>query len=575
MLETTYIFRSLPEQDSIRLLRLLPGESTASLQCELFSVRLSSKPVYRAISYVWGSRIPEATIQCGGETIIITKNCGHALRRLRDPIQPTTLWVDSICINQKDPKERGQQVKNMGTIYREASSVLIWLGPWHEGDSKAVKDDISTFSDMIRLPLSQGLTLRQILDRPLQSDVEARLSARDFSAWKRFWKLQYWTRTWVVQEVGLASKAVIVYGPDEIDWEDLMRASAWLSYSGYLPSIPSGSSVRSGWAGYNRHNRTQFSTRGDDLASEITFLDCLDSARRGHEATDSRDMVYAFLAHPDAHEFTPDYFQGPEVVYYNFAVSCLAAHKNPSVLSYATRSLECRSLEDPPTWCPVWNDKGHLPYPLLGLNRSRDYETSRTTLFEYGVTGRKLTVTGIVFETIKFATAPISSRHIHHDNENADSYPNPLLEAFEKSLESASSCTAVYSDLVKSFARTLAARRHIEFDVVAPVGRESSESDANSISQWYRNVEGKTYLASLNRCFFITQQGYMGIGPPNIQEGDICCVVFGAKVPFILRSNDDETCQLVGESYIEGMMDGKVLNMLERGELQEGLIVLV
>lgn len=79
MLETTYIFRPLPEQNSIHLLRLLPGEATADLQCELFSVRLSSKPVYRAISYVWGSRIPEATVQCGSETIIITKNCGYAL----------------------------------------------------------------------------------------------------------------------------------------------------------------------------------------------------------------------------------------------------------------------------------------------------------------------------------------------------------------------------------------------------------------------------------------------------------------------------------------------------------------
>lgn len=38
------------------------------------------------------------------------------------------LWVDSVCINQEDPKEQGAQVHMMGTIYTGSKSTLICLG---------------------------------------------------------------------------------------------------------------------------------------------------------------------------------------------------------------------------------------------------------------------------------------------------------------------------------------------------------------------------------------------------------------------------------------------------------------
>lgn len=37
-------------------------------------------------------------------------------------------WADSVCINQADIQERGQQVRLMKTIYRCAEIVAAWLG---------------------------------------------------------------------------------------------------------------------------------------------------------------------------------------------------------------------------------------------------------------------------------------------------------------------------------------------------------------------------------------------------------------------------------------------------------------
>lgn len=85
------------------------------------------------------------------------------------------------------------------------------------------------------------------------------------------------------------------------------------------------------------------------------------------------------------------------------------------------------------------------------------------------------------------------------------------------------------------------------------------------------------------RRFFVTQnRRLIGIGPRILQPGDKICVFFGACTPFVIRpwrrprsgcmdhkshekkGNEDEDgetrYELVGECYVDGLMDGQVLN---------------
>ncbi|OCK92463.1 uncharacterized protein K441DRAFT_182571 [Cenococcum geophilum 1.58] len=56
-----------------------------------------------------------------------------------------------------------------------------------------------------------------------------------------------------------------------------------------------------------------------------------------------------------------------------------------------------------------------------------------------------------------------------------------------------------------------------------------------------------------NRKFFTTAKGRYGLSPYTIQKGDICCVLFGAEIPFILRpTNTKSHYRLVGGCYIHG-----------------------
>lgn len=65
-----------------------------------------------------------------------------------------------------------------------------------------------------------------------------------------------------------------------------------------------------------------------------------------------------------------------------------------------------------------------------------------------------------------------------------------------------------------------------------------------------------------SRCFFRTAQGYVGIGPRTIEEGDGVMLLQGAHVPYIFRHQpkDPETVfDFVGEAYLHGFMYGEAL----------------
>jgi Heterokaryon incompatibility protein (HET) len=46
-------------------------------------------------------------------------------KELRDPLEDRVFWIDAICINQEDDKEKSRQVPMMAQIYSEAANVRI------------------------------------------------------------------------------------------------------------------------------------------------------------------------------------------------------------------------------------------------------------------------------------------------------------------------------------------------------------------------------------------------------------------------------------------------------------------
>lgn len=78
------------------------------------------------------------------------------------------------------------------------------------------------------------------------------------------------------------------------------------------------------------------------------------------------------------------------------------------------------------------------------------------------------------------------------------------------------------------------------------------------------------------RRLFVTEEGYIGSGPREMEEGDMICVLFGCSVPVILRRlEDDEFYQFVGECYLHGFMDAEAVALQIKGVLHEQEFTLV
>ncbi|KAK0611195.1 hypothetical protein B0T14DRAFT_529931 [Immersiella caudata] len=71
------------------------------------------------------------------------------LRRLCDPRKIRRLWVDAICIDQANIRERNHQVRSMAAIFCEAQRVVVYLG-----EPEPVIDRLAEYSPKTREGIS-------------------------------------------------------------------------------------------------------------------------------------------------------------------------------------------------------------------------------------------------------------------------------------------------------------------------------------------------------------------------------------------------------------------------------------
>ena len=105
------------------------------LSFSIVTVPIASAHLYTAVSYVWGLGAACQEVRLDGYRFAIRQNlwsCLHYLMLLKThPHQHTLwdyIWVNAICINQSNEKEKNQQVRAMDKVYFNAVEVSAWLG---------------------------------------------------------------------------------------------------------------------------------------------------------------------------------------------------------------------------------------------------------------------------------------------------------------------------------------------------------------------------------------------------------------------------------------------------------------
>lgn len=215
------------DKTAIRLLHLYGGQYDSPIYCEIEEVLLGDEGVpYHALSYTWGLNLLQESINVVDpidgsiKSLPITKSLCSALRHLRDPIQARWLWVDGVCIDQSNPKERAHQVSQMRLVYSAAERVIIWLGDFASDDP----DDTTAHDIDVLTRYARRLDKKVVsgLLPPLgQVSYEEQLSREGANSWsvgKMTSAMQtllhnpWFKRVWIIQEVVSARSAVVVCG---------------------------------------------------------------------------------------------------------------------------------------------------------------------------------------------------------------------------------------------------------------------------------------------------------------------------------------------------------------------------
>lgn len=129
----------------LRLLAILPSTHFAEdVRCLIHHADLAAPvtPLYETISYVWGDASRTGQLLVDDIPVTVPASSVAALRRVRLEDSRRVVWLDAICINQQDERERSQQVTMMGDIYRSGTGNLIYLGEQDIGPALGSVDAI-------------------------------------------------------------------------------------------------------------------------------------------------------------------------------------------------------------------------------------------------------------------------------------------------------------------------------------------------------------------------------------------------------------------------------------------------
>jgi hypothetical protein len=217
---------------------------------------------------------------------------------------------------------------------------------------------------------------------------------------------EWFRRVWVLQEVGLASSALVLCGKAELDWDVFACVMRLVLERG------------------SQLFRDQFNLNPEAalLIDELfvegrhrTFLHVLQQTR-SHLATVPRDKVYALLMHLTTQSSSspvtivkPNYTKPVQEVYTEIALLLFEQMKTMEPLSAVFHDEATIEEEEFPTWVPRWNHD--VKTKNLGLSGmfSAGYHHGNSVQIRRNL-GNVLVTRGIIFDSVTWVSRVMETR---------------------------------------------------------------------------------------------------------------------------------------------------------------------
>jgi hypothetical protein len=196
----------IDSKTQVRLLNITDA-SPESFACtfEIFPISALANTHYCALSYTWGEAQSTADVRpiiVDNQRFYVRTNLWEFFAQCSTLTQGVPIFIDAICLNQLDIRERSDQIGFMPEIYQNANITHLWLGKPY----KEVQRNLECF----QFEIDRGTPTALWKDESIigLSYVCSR---------------KYWQRLWAVQELLFSENISIHCGSINFQWDSLER----------------------------------------------------------------------------------------------------------------------------------------------------------------------------------------------------------------------------------------------------------------------------------------------------------------------------------------------------------------
>jgi hypothetical protein len=579
------------------------------LRCSVEIAQLDNVLQYEALSYRWGfgssgSKLQYRTIYVDGKSLEVPKSAWELLHALSSLYGDRLVWIDAICINQKDVTEKAAQIPLMDQIYSKAQRTIVWPG--------------DNFDSGMAARMLHRLFLA---DYQFDAEDEEFLSLFEDEVGRIGWRAiitlfenPYFSRIWCVQEVALGKHTDIFHGNHFIPWDmfsqtlitymrprrkNLLARSTTDSMGGFVTDSsvqgPSGIIVMDAI-----RQMQQKKAQNSDLS--IGFL--LSYCAQFH-ATVAVDRIFGLNGLiQGSDKLIPEYTDvAPSVFFLAASVLGLKHASQPfAALIYAGTGWGSQPSQVP-SWVVDWaRPVNHYslwsPMLLDPYAAGQSTATHLSPKVSIDPSNGLLYITGFILDKITVQTFAVSraqpSEKIKTRWQRAIMRSQWCLDAediacadstlypFSEQIRTEAFWRAVIADRIEVQDGRPAPRYLEEIYVVyrelcaarlaAPSNgidswNEHIRSRPNTQKLWPATLQGRGQLhdymsaiasASDGRRFAVTKGGLMCLTPFESKIGDVVGIFDGSPTPFLLRRDWDASTvcyKFVGECFVHGFMD--------------------
>lgn len=589
------VYRPLDaNKKQIRVFRMRASESfQEDPECELEIVDVDSA-AFIAFSYVWGDPADQCLMVLNGFRVEVGRNAHTALRYFRQDGLDELLWLDAICINQKNIDERNQQVPLMREIYYNATDVLHWLGEQTPIDKYAIQA-LMQMPQAVEDDINSGT-----------SDFEERVEAAtslNAAAWQcvlEFLDKPFWHRLWIVQEISVGStgwdRSFLQCGRDRMPFWNFRQALHWM-YNAIFRC---------------RKDLLELCIEAEDVFRRISVLLTYVSRsaleyneiaflNSSLDVSDPRDRIYGLLAILPHLDIQPRYELTVGEVYEDAAFAILRHGKSLDVLLGCDFKAELSSGF--PSWVPDWrqsasNTLKYAKWEYLGNDtRIGRYNASAGHSTQLTRSGKALVVQGLRLSTIdkpellgpdldagpnvpvwslvaSLAAAALEFSYdifergllLHYTSrEELRADVGRALVLDRHPATHGGDCPGrVGEDIATNDEHNLLERLFGTPTTQASSGNDASKSEvkANDNTDWDSSWCSEMGNRFRDSRFGISSRNELCVFPSNIRPGDSLYILAGLSAPIVLRTvaaGSEPAFRIIGFAYVQGMMDGEAL----------------